>query len=212
MGEATTVTPAWLGTMRQNVGLHWAPGEGSNPKIANWLQFISRNYPATANYCAGAMHEAYFPWCGLAVAYSLANSGVTPVFGATPTDQFLWAAAWLEEGIEVTVPQPGDIVVFDFGAGEQHVTFFEKDLGNGFWECLGGNQSHEVKASNFPKSTVQGIRRPPAGAMASIPLLVDPGDQRFGKCVGLVLVSEGPNSDDPRDPGGRTSRGITQDD
>jgi lysozyme family protein len=34
--------------------------------------------------------------------------------------------------------------------------------------------------------------------------------QRFAACVKLVLVSEGGNDDDPRDPGGRTSRGITQ--
>jgi lysozyme family protein len=32
----------------------------------------------------------------------------------------------------------------------------------------------------------------------------------FQKCVQLVLVSEGGNDDDPSDPGGRTSRGITQ--
>lgn len=32
----------------------------------------------------------------------------------------------------------------------------------------------------------------------------------FQKCLQLVLVSEGGNDDDPDDPGGRTSRGITQ--
>jgi lysozyme family protein len=32
----------------------------------------------------------------------------------------------------------------------------------------------------------------------------------FHKCLQLVLVSEGGNDDDPDDPGGRTSRGITQ--
>jgi len=32
----------------------------------------------------------------------------------------------------------------------------------------------------------------------------------FNKCLQLVLVSEGGNVDDPDDPGGRTSRGITQ--
>lgn len=32
----------------------------------------------------------------------------------------------------------------------------------------------------------------------------------FDKALGYVLISEGGNSDDPRDPGGRTSRGITQ--
>lgn len=32
----------------------------------------------------------------------------------------------------------------------------------------------------------------------------------FARCLELVLVHEGQNSDDPHDPGGRTSRGITQ--
>jgi uncharacterized protein (TIGR02594 family) len=207
--------PIWLGTMRDNIGMQWAPGNGSNPQIANWLQFISRNYPATANYCAAAMHEGYFPWCGLAVAYCMANAGRAPVFGRTDKDRFLRAAAWLGAGDEVTTPRPGDIVVFDFGAGDQHVTFFEKDLGNGFWTCLGGNQSHQVKRSNFHKSALMGIRCPSANV--SVPALVtqdvhDAPTQRFGKCVALVLASEGGNVDDPRDRGGRTSRGVTQDD
>lgn len=32
----------------------------------------------------------------------------------------------------------------------------------------------------------------------------------FSRCLKLVLASEGGNDDDPDDPGGRTSRGITQ--
>jgi lysozyme family protein len=32
----------------------------------------------------------------------------------------------------------------------------------------------------------------------------------FSRCLTLVLASEGGNDDDPDDPGGRTSRGITQ--
>lgn len=32
----------------------------------------------------------------------------------------------------------------------------------------------------------------------------------FQKCLQLILASEGGNVDDPDDPGGRTSRGITQ--
>jgi lysozyme family protein len=35
-------------------------------------------------------------------------------------------------------------------------------------------------------------------------------DARFAACVGYVLQDEGGNVDDPDDPGGRTSRGITQ--
>ena len=51
-------------------------------------------------------------------------------------------------------------MVFDFSAGRQHVTLFEKDNGNGYWTCRGGNQSNQVKEFNFPKSCVYVVRRP----------------------------------------------------
>jgi uncharacterized protein (TIGR02594 family) len=156
------------------------------------------------------MHEGYFPWCGATVAYCIASAGLEPVFGGTATKRFLWAESWLDEGDPVDTPRPGDIVVFDFGAGDQHVTLFENDLGDGHWECLGGNQSHQVKLSTFSKKFVIAIRRPSKRAVSPAPQASGLPGARFSNCVGLVLESEGGNDDDPRDPGGRTSRGITQ--
>ena len=47
--------------------------------------------------------------------------------------------------------------------------------------------------------------------MPSVPLVpLVPAADHFPACVNLLLVHEGGNDDDPRDPGGRTSRGITQ--
>ena len=86
--------------------------------------------------------------------------GWSPFFGGSDHKRFLWAEAWLDEAVSITAPEAGDIVVFDLGAGDQHVTLFENDPGNGYWECLGGNQSHQVKLSSFPKSAAIGIRRP----------------------------------------------------
>jgi uncharacterized protein (TIGR02594 family) len=158
------------------------------------------------------MHQEYFPWCGATVAYCIANAGLEPVFGGSDTKRFLWAESWLDEGVPVETPEPGDIVVFDFGAGDQHVTLFENDLGNGHWECLGGNQSHQVKLSTFSKKSVVGVRRPSMRASSPAPQTSGLPGARFSNCVGLVLDSEGGNVDDPIDPGGRTSRGITQGD
>ena len=206
------VAPVWLETMRQIKGVHWAPGIGPSPTISQWLQFIARNYPETAPYCGAAMHQQYFPWCGATVGYCMANAGIEPVFGSSDTKRFLWAKSWLDEGEPVSTPQPGDIVVFDFGAGDQHVTLFENDPGDGFWECLGGNQSHQVKLSKFPKNAAIGIRRPSQQGHARTQPPANSAPSRFSNCVALVLLSEGGNVDDPRDRGGRTSRGITQDD
>jgi uncharacterized protein (TIGR02594 family) len=166
-----------------------------------------------AAYCASAMHEDYFSWCGLTVGYCMVEAGIAPVFGGSDTSRFLWAAAWLGWGTPVTTPHQGDVLVFDFGGGDHHVTLFEKDNGDGTWSCHGGNQTHQVKLTNFPKSKLMGIRRPIAAGMV-VPLEtvtpVKPASQRFADCLALVLHDEGGNDDDPRDPGGRTSRGIEQ--
>ena len=153
--------PIWLQTMRSLDGTHWAQGDGPNEKIQSWLRFIGATYPDMAGYCNSVINEDYFSWCGLAAGYCMAKAGIRPVFGDSgDTSRFLYAAAWLGWGNPVTTPpQPGDVVVFDFGSGDHHVTFFEKDNGDGTWSCHGGNQSHEVNATNFRKSRVMGVRR-----------------------------------------------------
>jgi uncharacterized protein (TIGR02594 family) len=158
--------PPQLAAMQAITGTSWAPGDGANSDIAAWLKFIAMNYPATSSYCRSVIHEDYFEWCGLAVGYCIAKSGIQPVFGAQDTDRFLWALAWQEWGDMVQTPSPGDVVVFDFGGGHHHVTLFESDNGNGYWACRGGNQSNQVKTSNFPKSRVHSIQRP--GVMTSL--------------------------------------------
>jgi uncharacterized protein (TIGR02594 family) len=151
---------SWLANMREIDGMKWGPNDGPNATIQDWLRFIGAAYPNTAAYCNSAANEEYFSWCGLTVGYCMAKAGVVPVFGTTDVTRFLWAPAWLGWGTPVTNPQPGDIVVFDFGGGDHHVTLFEKDNGNGTWSCHGGNQGHAVNATNFPKSRLMGIRRP----------------------------------------------------
>ena len=204
--------PVWLATMRENAGAKWAPGDGSNPQITQWLKFISDRYPETSAYCASAMYERYFPWSGLAVGYCLASAGIEPIFGASDQERFLCAESWLGEGDAANAPQSGDIVVFDFGAGEKHVALFEKDLGKGRWRCLGGDQSHEVKSCDFAKDTMLAVRRPLTGAASVAVSRPCASTRAFSDCVALVLASDGGAVDDPHDRAGRTSRGITQDD
>jgi len=152
--------PVQLGTIRSLDGTTWSPAEGPKQVIADWLNAIANRFPDMASYCNSVIHQDYFAWCGLTVGYCFAVNGVAPVFGVTDTDKFLWAMAWLEWGTAVQTPQPGDVVVFDFGHGDQHVSLFEADNGNGYWACHGGNQGHAVNLSNFPRSSVRGIRRP----------------------------------------------------
>jgi uncharacterized protein (TIGR02594 family) len=152
--------PAWLETMQELDGTEWTPADGPSTTIQGWLSFIGTSFPSMKSYCDAVMNDDYFSWCGLTVAYCMAKAEVAPVFGATDTTQFLWAEAWLEWGTPITIPQPGDVVVFDFGGGDHHVTLFEEDNGDGLWSCHGGNQSYQVTVAKYPKSMVMGIRRP----------------------------------------------------
>jgi uncharacterized protein (TIGR02594 family) len=158
--------PSWLTFMRGLDGTRWEHGDGPNSTIQSWLSFISSAYPNMAAYCASVMHSEYFEWCGLTVAYCMAKAGIAPVFGTVDTSQFLYAAAWLNWGTApMGTPQPGDVIVFKWLHGGHHVTLFERDNGNGYWACHGGNQSNLVKISNFPKSAVIGVRRATVAAV-----------------------------------------------
>jgi len=165
------LTP-WLTTMGTLDGTKWAPGEGKpNPAIQGWLRDIGAAYPNMATYCNAVINDNYFSWCGLTVAYCMAKNNIAPVFGTTDITQFLYAAAWLGFGTTVTTPpQQGDVLVFNFGGGDHHVTLFEKDNGDGTYSCHGGNQSHTVNLTNFPKNCLMGVRRP--GGAAAAPEIV----------------------------------------
>jgi uncharacterized protein (TIGR02594 family) len=160
---APSAAPAPLDTMHSILGTKWSTSDGENPTINGWLNFVGTSFPEMADYCNGETHIGYFSWCGCTVGYCVAKAGVRPVYTkGLDTKSFLWAQAWLDWGTPVTDPQSGDVLVFDFGHGDHHVTLFDHDNGNGTWACLGGNQDHQVMVSNFRRSQCIGIRRLPA--------------------------------------------------
>jgi lysozyme family protein len=88
-----------------------------------------------------------------------------------------------------------------------HITFFDGNNGsNSFWG-IGGNQSNAVTRASFSWDGVRAVVRSPSVAAEKPPPV--PMSNRFAICLKRVLKHEGGNDDDPRDPGGRTSRGIT---
>jgi peptidoglycan hydrolase-like protein with peptidoglycan-binding domain len=194
--------PDWLTVMREVEDTRWAPGDGPNDTIRSWLSFIGTTYPNMASYCNSVAHLDYFSWCGLTVAYCMAKAGIAPVFGSTDTTRFLFAMAWLGFGTPVTSPpQPGDILIFDFGGGDHHVTLFERDNGNGTYACRGGNQSHAANVTNFPKSRLMGVRRPiPAGVTQE--MVVGSGTLAPGAQGRLVTALQGALAAAGFDPGG----------
>jgi hypothetical protein len=159
-------TPLWLQVMRDITGTHEMR---DNPVILAWPRAIAAAYPEMASYCAGYTHDS-ISWCGLAVAYAMTKAGIKPVFGATDTSRFLWALAW--KGFGEVVPagqeQPGDVVIFVWDDGGHHVSLLESVEG-ATYVCRGGNQSDQVKVSNFAARNCVGIRRPAAVARPPAP-------------------------------------------
>jgi hypothetical protein len=151
--------PPWLTTMREITGTQWSPGTAAPSSILDWEKFIATQYPEMGGYIT--LGTGYFSWSGLTVAYCMAKAGIRPVFSGTDTTKsFLWASAWLSFGTAADTPQPGDVLIFSFGGGDTHVALFEALTEDGSYVARGGNQSHEVRVSTFPKQNVIGIRRP----------------------------------------------------
>jgi hypothetical protein len=89
------------------------------------------------------------------------------------------------------------------------------------WRGYYGSNPHDrhVHISVVPDARADDTRpwdlgatvQPPAVVPPIMPPVVaHPSTHRFEDCLKRLLVHEGGNDDDPRDPGGRTSRGILQ--
>jgi uncharacterized protein (TIGR02594 family) len=178
---ADSILP-WLATMREITG---TKALGDNPVILSWPKKIGELFPEMVSYCAEYTHDT-IAWCGLTVGYCMALNGVKPVFGRSDTDKFLFAEAWLQFGTPVDTPQLGDVLVFNFGGGDHHVTLYEQTQGDSY-VCRGGNQSHQVKVSNFPKGDCMGIRRPPAPAASVKPTAPALAVQHFSGITATVF-------------------------
>ena len=85
-----------------------------------------------------------YPWCGAFVSwcfdkagFPLGNIGMTKGFVGCPY-AIGKIAKW---GIQVTIPQAGDVVFFDWeGDGKfDHTGIFIKDLGKGLFQSIEGN-------------------------------------------------------------------------
>lgn len=163
--DVTDSIPAHLALARSQIGKYQ-----DGPSILTLAAKIGELYPEMAGYCRLVVPTT--SWCGLFCGHDLAVNGIRPPYNPkVDTQSFLWARAWLNYGTPVQrgQEQPGDILVFDFGGGDSHVTFHNGDSGSNYL-CLGGNQSNQVSVSPYPKSQCIGIRRPPAPSSQPQPL------------------------------------------
>ncbi|WP_299125241.1 TIGR02594 family protein [uncultured Winogradskyella sp.] len=128
------------------IGVKEVRGSRSNPQIIRYAEESGFN-----NYRSDET-----AWC------SLFTNWVAYKAGLERTNS-LWARSWLNVGVPVSDPEPGDIVVFwreSRNSRKGHVGFFQ-----GFSEdksrvyCLGGNQRDMVSITAKPIEQVLGYRR-----------------------------------------------------
>lgn len=92
-------------------------------------------------------------WCSSFVNWCVTQAGLRGTNSAA-------ARSWLNWGVQTDEPREGDIVIFQRPPNPQsgHVGFFVERIGDVI-KVLGGNQSDQVKISNYPKVNVLGYRK-----------------------------------------------------
>jgi len=58
----TNPVPSQLASMQAITGTKWAPDDGPNETIEDWLKFIANEYPVMSRYCRAEMQLDYFEW------------------------------------------------------------------------------------------------------------------------------------------------------
>lgn len=133
-----------LKTALSYFGLREIPGEKNNPEILKFFHEIGHKWVQTDETA----------WCAAFVNYC------AKVSGREHTGK-LNARSFLDIGMEVTEPVPGDVVVFwreSKNSWKGHVGLFiaERD---GLIYALGGNQQNQVNILAYPEIRVLGYRR-----------------------------------------------------
>lgn len=134
--------PKWLEIAEFEIGVKEVTG-GENPRIIE--------YHSTTTLRA---KEDEVSWCSSFVNWCMKQAGIKGT-------GFANARSWLDWGQKLEYPIEGCIVVLKRGVNPKsgHVGFFINKK-NGWVKVLGGNQSDQVKYSNFKETEVLGYREP----------------------------------------------------
>lgn len=123
--------PSWITAAEGELGVQEIGGSRHNPRVVE--------YHSTT----GGWKDDETPWCASFVNWCMIKSG----YGGNGS---AWALDWASYGKRLQRPAYGAIVTFGGGG---HVGFVVGKTGNTL-QVLGGNQSNQVKISNFSTSRV----------------------------------------------------------
>ncbi len=140
-----------------------ASGEASGDaaKLIKWAEKQVGDAPEGGwrhrEYAGKLGYSTDLPWCGIFLGY-----GMKFICGIDPPGNPAYSGDWLNWGKRVSTsnPEPGDIVVYDWGDGgiTDHVAIY---IGGG--ERIGGNESDNVSKGPADLGSAVGIVRPPWG-------------------------------------------------
>ncbi|WP_297338104.1 TIGR02594 family protein [Algoriphagus sp.] len=128
------------------IGVKEIPGTGNNPQILNYAR--ESGFP---DYVSDDV-----AWCSLFMNWVAQKSGLE-------RSKSLAARSWLNFGLPISNPEPGDVVVFwrgDRNSWTGHVGIFmgfSHDLKRIY--CLGGNQGNQVSVTAYGAGKLLGFRR-----------------------------------------------------
>ena len=135
--------PRWLIIAEQELGVHETPGPKATARIVEYDK--ATTLKATSDEV---------PWCAAFVCWCLEQAGIESTHSAA-------AKSFLSWGIDIgDKPVEGCIVVLKFVSGNHHVTFYDGYMDSETIIGLGGNQSDQVKRSNYMVEYVESFRMP----------------------------------------------------
>jgi uncharacterized protein (TIGR02594 family) len=142
--------PPWILWAKNQLGIKELPGAGDNPEIISWLKLttLPKEY----------WHDAT-AWCAVFINAGFFLNGIKGLRSARARD-------WLEFGRPAKSPEIGDVVVFQWDDGSNHVAYFLA-LEDDRVQVIGGNQSNAVTETTYPLRNVAGFRRPPRHILAA---------------------------------------------
>jgi hypothetical protein len=156
--------PPWLIQARSFIGTTW--NNGPMPAtIKAWMQEIAAQFSEMAAECQMLEGMNYWKWCGGFVQSMLAYSNIRGPFGATDVERWPYALAWETWGTDASDnPQPGDVLVFKWPGGGEHVAFYDHEVDDDNYHFTGGDQgtSCTVSTESASMSFCVAVRRPPA--------------------------------------------------
>lgn len=131
-------------------------GPEHNPTIVNYAHEIGLTW----------INDDETPWCAVFVGWCAKQAHLKYPKSAL-------ARSWMDVGIPVAQPEPGDVVIFwreSITSTKGHVGFYMGHSIDGLRiYCLGGNQGNQVSISAYGKDYLLGFRRLAASSVITLP-------------------------------------------